>query len=205
MKFKVRHQPVIPEKLKNSLTVAKILHDEFDQDNTMYCPHCGRPLVKTDRMEPLMTIDEEISGTNNISNKPVYKCITEDCPGQYLMWNGYGDAYTDINIEDKTAYKLAYNMSHNQFGEWTSDAINSLSFKINNESQLKKEIHFNIFKVFGFIPVITHQYELDGFGKVISVRYKLDYWIKTDNGGYYIKPSLWRRLKYKCWKFRKMI
>lgn len=210
MKFNVWHQPEIPEKLKKAIDFAK-WQNETLHNNTeyvMYCPHCGYPLVRTDRMEPLETIDEHISCTP-VTKKTVFKCTNHDCDGQYIMWNEFGDAYMDISIENKEEFNDAYKRAFRSFGDWSVDAINSTAFKFNNQHEapgLRKIKKFPIFKIFGFMPVINYEYEMDRFGKFLSFKYRLEYWIKGDTDGcYYIRPSLWRRLKYKYYKFRKLI
>lgn len=203
-------QPAMPNTLKHAINVAKKHHMEHPNEVYMYCPHCGKPLVKTDRMEPLSTVDDEITCNENVSLKPVYKCPDKDCAGQFIMWNGNGDAYADIHIDDKDLHYQAYKVAFNRLKPWSADAINSWGFKYNNQFEapgMRRQIKFTWMKnLFGFMPVIRFDYDMDGFGKFLSYNIRLEYWINgTYEGTYYIKPSLTTQIKRWWWKKRKLI
>lgn len=86
MKFPVIFPVKISNSYKEVLKFARRNHKISDNPYQMYCPYCGAPLVITDRMEQLETLDEHVSGSY-VTKKHVYKCSTGiSCPGNMAMW-----------------------------------------------------------------------------------------------------------------------
>lgn len=95
IKIPVFSQLKFSEKFATALKVAKEHHETFyTTDYTYYCPYCGSPLMPTQRMEKLETLDEHVTCSEPLS-KTVYKCSSNCEESQYTKWNYLGDSYLD--------------------------------------------------------------------------------------------------------------
>lgn len=215
MKFPVFSQMKMSDTYKNVIRIAKQHNKEHDNDeNIMYCPYCGKPLVKEEgRLEPLETLIEHVS-CETPSMKPVYKCPDKACIGRYAMWNECGSMYTDIPEEiykDKKLYHKLYKFVHlkEHFLNYNFNAINSFDYKFDLEhpignkdciyikwvEKLCKFLHLNMI----VLPVITPQYKYNRWGKRTFVSYKLEYYVQDQEcaGGYTytVHQSIWNQFK----------
>lgn len=228
MKFPVFSQMKMSDAYKRVMQIAKKHNKEHDNDkNIMYCPYCGKPLVKVEgRMEPLETLIEHVSGETP-SYKHVYKCPDKACIGRYAMWSFYGSMYIDFPeeiIKDKDAFNKLYKFVHlkDHFLGYNANAINSFDYRFDLEhpigsrdnmyymkwvEKLCEFLHLNTI----VLPVITAQYKYNTWGKRTSVSYKLEYYIRDQEcaGGYTyaVHQSLWRQFKSNMlcadWDYRK--
>lgn len=228
MKFPVFSQMKMSDTYKRVLQVAKKHNKEHGNDkNIMYCPYCGKPLVKVDgRKEPLETLIEHVECVEP-SMKTVYKCPDKACVGRYAMWSATGSMYIDFPeeiIKDKNAFKTLYKFVYlkDHFISVPPNAINSFDFQFDLEhpvgsrdnryyikcvEKLCEFFHLNNI----VLPVITAQYKYNTWGKRTSVSYKLEYYVRDQEcaGGYTyaVHQSLWNQFKSNLlcaeWDYRK--
>lgn len=204
LRLPVLIQPKKTNKYKLAIKAAKENHKEAKDKYTMYCPYCGAPLIATDRLEKLETLDEHVSGAE-VTPKTVYKCSEECISGQYAKYNYMGESYfdcSDLNSPEmrKAVYKVLYHDtdafdSKVGYPSWSLDAINSISYSSHcsvYHPGKRDRIALKFKKNQKVFPVISFDYKYGYFGEALTVSPKIE-WIV--NG--YVEPSIRRRF---CWK-----
>lgn len=197
--------------------------------DTMFCPYCGEPLVKTDEKRRLQTLSEHVSGDGSYaSEKDVYVCpgnyYGENIPGckygALHIWNGdwFGenggsyssDFWMETYEKKKNGDEEAINLLHEDWELSQRSALNTFECEtqtsIYNEGLTKGKrlpawITFNLIQL-----TLNYDYQADRFGQVTKTNITLGF-LKKDkhfrDGFSIVGTWPWDTWKYLYRKFNR--
>ena len=197
-------QPKRSEIEQNALNTALSIYnsDPEKYKNTMFCPYCGQPLVKSGEMRKLETLTEHVSLCEP-TYKEVYMCSSEYHPGYpgckfgaLNVWNGSafgeeGGSYVSkfwrkmAKAKDSgdTSAKEFFNEYHKVGDLCALNTSEKSAEKALYKNGLPRQIRLWSWLTLNIIQlIIEFDYSADNFGRVTKTWVDLNYLKKDDSG-----------------------
>lgn len=210
-----KRNPMQAKALETALAIYN--SDPIKYKDTMFCPYCGQPLVKSGERRKMETLSEHVSCCE-ASEKEVYVC-SADCKFSKLhIWNDdpfgiengnsfMSDYWRECYYESEYDEGLKKYLDEDNDNKFTS-ALNSYACKdevsIYNTG-LKKELILPSWLAFKSIqPYFNYGYSANKFGQVTKCGIFLRFWkIENKHARLEVIP-FWETLRFLNFKFKRM-
>lgn len=229
MRLPFNIQPKRTELQERALKRAKEIYnsDPEKYKDTMFCPYCGSPLIKSGEQRRFETLSEHVSNPNgSVSLKDEYVCSAEgffhyECGysevgcefGILHSWNGgyeKGGSYSstlrhklyDMSEESVINKRVIESWFHEDYKHGHNEALNTFNCQAQTSiynKGLKRYYLLPAWITFNIIRLkLDLQYEANDFGEVTSTSVKLGF-LKKDKGSH--RFNIVGTWPWHTWKF----
>lgn len=185
-------------------------------ENTMFCPYCGQPLIKSGEKRKMETLSEHVS-CSNVSEKEVYAC-SADCKFSKLhIWNEdpFGSERGNSFISDY--WRECYHKSENdeELKKYLDeDTDNKFISALNSDvcenevsiykTGLKRTLTLPLWLTINSIqPYFEYAYVANKFGQVTKCAIYLRFWKIEDEYSRTEIIPFWDTLEFLNFKFNR--
>lgn len=200
--------------LKTALTIYK--SDPEKYKDTIFCPYCGQPLIKSGEKRKMETLSEHVM-CSEVSEKEVYICSADCKFGKLHFWNEdpfvsergnsyVSDYWRECYHESEHDESLKKYIDEDKDNKFTS-ALNSYTCEEEvsiYKTGLRRTLTLPSWLTFNSIqPYFEYGYSANKFGQVTKCIISLRFW-KIENGYSRIEIiPFWDTLEYLNYKFNR--
>lgn len=209
-------QPKRTAMQEKALETALVIYksDPEKYENTMFCPYCGQPLIKSGEKRKMETLSEHVS-CSEVSEKEVYVCSADCKFGKLHFWNEdpFGSERGNSFISDYWRYCYFKSKDNEDLKRYLDEDGDNRFTSALNSNVCENEVTFyktglrrtltlpSWLTINSIQPYFEYAYSANKFGQVTKRTISLRFWrIEGKHNRIEVIP-FWKTLRFLNYKF----